>query len=520
MVPMNDTPTTPRRPRKRLRLTLGVMMLLVLVIGGGLGWIAYTARVQREAVAAILKQPRASVRYHWENPPGTKGPAAKPPGPKWLRDALGADVFDTVVDVNLSSPVNEEQVLHDVGKLVDLERLYFIGSDKPLSTSAIAEIRPLLRLRRLTVTHVANVDDFFPYLRDKTRLERLQLEGSQPTDADMANLAGLTKLELLYVGGKNVTDRGFAHLSGMTKLKRLTMREARLTTLEPLRAMRLLENLHMTCAEPTKGGPRVTSLEPLRDKPKLEWIYLEASTIDDRGLEGIETLVSLGLLDIGGGGLTAMGMRQLAKLPNFYALMLRGPGVTDEAIAGITSAPKLNALWLFDTQVSDLRTLEPVLGNLIILSISNAPLLVESLSALSGAKKLRTLGLAGCPVGDSELAKLPSWPTLTNLILDDTLVTDAGLLHLSRMPKLSVLSLSRTNVTDEGMANLARLSGLDSLNLTRTPITDAAIPHLKKLASCKRLGLSGTKITPEGERALKKALPGLQITKDNSAPTN
>ncbi len=74
--------------------------------------------------------------------------------------------------------------------------------------------------------------------------------------------------------------------------------------------------------------------------------------------------------------------------------------------------------------------------------------------------------------------------------------------------------LSRTNVTDVGMASLVSLPNLKTLYLGGTRITDAAIPHLSKLAACQTLDLYGTKITPEGERALKKALPGLRITRN------
>jgi hypothetical protein len=125
--------------RKRLRLSLGAMMIIVLGIGGVLGWVAHRAHVQRDAVAAITtlrRNTRGSVYYDWQFVAGQgdkdakpRGPKwmrdalgkfdedAKPRGPKWLRDALGPDVFDTVVNVNLEGDNVDDELLENVGKL-------------------------------------------------------------------------------------------------------------------------------------------------------------------------------------------------------------------------------------------------------------------------------------------------------------------------------------------------------------------------------------------------------------------
>jgi hypothetical protein len=61
--------TGPKPPRRRLRLTLGAMMIIVLGIAGGLGWVVHRAHVQRDAVAAITKlrrNTRGSVYYDWQ----------------------------------------------------------------------------------------------------------------------------------------------------------------------------------------------------------------------------------------------------------------------------------------------------------------------------------------------------------------------------------------------------------------------------------------------------------------------
>ena len=72
--------------RKRLRLSLGAMMIIVLGIGGVLGWVAHRAHVQRDAVAAITtlrRNTRGSVYYDWQF---VAGQGDKPRGPKWMRE--------------------------------------------------------------------------------------------------------------------------------------------------------------------------------------------------------------------------------------------------------------------------------------------------------------------------------------------------------------------------------------------------------------------------------------------------
>ena len=84
------------------------MIVLVLVIGAGLGWIVRSARIQREAVAAITMD-RGSVYYDWEWSPyewdWSKGslPERKPWAPTWLVSLVGVDYFGHVTDVSLDS---------------------------------------------------------------------------------------------------------------------------------------------------------------------------------------------------------------------------------------------------------------------------------------------------------------------------------------------------------------------------------------------------------------------------------
>src|SRR4051812_34639255 len=105
-----DSPLPPmRRWGKRLpaRLSVRSLMALVLIIGAALGWVVGSARVQREAVAAIHRA-GGMVRYDWEagqdHQSGGRGSSVKnldPPWSRWLVGRLGVDYFGNVAEVDL-----------------------------------------------------------------------------------------------------------------------------------------------------------------------------------------------------------------------------------------------------------------------------------------------------------------------------------------------------------------------------------------------------------------------------------
>ncbi len=94
------------------------MLVLVVVVGGWLGWIVRCARVQGEAVAIIGKA-GGMVEYNWELSNGIRNPNAKPWAPKWLVDRIGIDYFGTVVRIHIGSKTTDAE-LAQIGRLRDL----------------------------------------------------------------------------------------------------------------------------------------------------------------------------------------------------------------------------------------------------------------------------------------------------------------------------------------------------------------------------------------------------------------
>jgi hypothetical protein len=164
------------------------LIVVVLVIGAGLGWIVREARIQRDAVAAI-RAAGGSVFYDWEWNNGKSVPGGKPWAPKWLVDLIGVDYFGHVTHVwlPLSSKVTDATLAH-VGRLTRLQEL-FVRS--PYVSDAGLE-----------------------HLKGLTNLTDLTLAGRQVTDAGLVHLMKLTSLSKLWLPGARVTD------AGMNELKR------------------------------------------------------------------------------------------------------------------------------------------------------------------------------------------------------------------------------------------------------------------------------------------------------------
>jgi len=93
----SDRMTVKPKPLSRpwwnyVRFSLRALIVLVLLIGAGLGWLVRSAHVQRDAVAAI-RRAGGSVSYDWEWNNGKSVPGGKPWAPKWLVDLVGIDYY-------------------------------------------------------------------------------------------------------------------------------------------------------------------------------------------------------------------------------------------------------------------------------------------------------------------------------------------------------------------------------------------------------------------------------------------
>ena len=107
------TPSTPPlkvAPRRRMRVSLRVMMLAILCLAVFLGWQVNKARQQREAVAAVRRH-GGWVYYDFQMVDDKPVPGKQPWGPRWLRRALGDEYFQPSSAL-ISISMNPMEVRH------------------------------------------------------------------------------------------------------------------------------------------------------------------------------------------------------------------------------------------------------------------------------------------------------------------------------------------------------------------------------------------------------------------------
>ena len=180
---MSSQPDAVPHPWRRfLRFNVRGLIVVVLVIGAGLGWIVRQAHIQRDAVAAITKV-GGVVFYDWEWRDGTSISGGKPWAPRWLVHLIGVDYFGHVTVVEFS--------------------MY------PLPTDATLEVvGPRTQVQALDANSPSVGDSELAHLTGLTNLSILDLAGTSVTDAGLARLTGLSHLKRLYLRGTHVTDAG------------------------------------------------------------------------------------------------------------------------------------------------------------------------------------------------------------------------------------------------------------------------------------------------------------------------
>ncbi len=172
--------SAPAWPRRLFRFSVRRLLVLILVIGCGMGWMARVVRsgqAQRRAVAAV-GQAGGWVVYDTQWDDGQQVSRWRPRWPRWLVDCAGVDFLGNVVFINLHDRGNDALLAH-VGRFRHLKQLH----------------RPGFAVTDAGLAHLGQLDS----------LQLLSLDGTQVTDAGLIHLKRLTSLRWLKIARTKIS---------------------------------------------------------------------------------------------------------------------------------------------------------------------------------------------------------------------------------------------------------------------------------------------------------------------------
>jgi hypothetical protein len=244
-----------------VRFSLRGLIVAVLVIGGWMGWLVRSARVQRQAVAAI-EQAGGHVYYDWERNDGRPIPNGKPLWPKWLVHSLGVDYFgniDTIFLCDSGAGRNRDALESALAHVSHLRRLKFLCLDRSyVSEEGMKHLEGLTSLQKLSLNSADVGDAELAHVKALSGLRSLYIQGTRISDTGLRHLAGLTYLRRLSIGGTGVSDAGLVHIGKLTNLQFLSLVDVKITDvgLEHLKGLSGLNMLSLDQTRVTDAGTR------------------------------------------------------------------------------------------------------------------------------------------------------------------------------------------------------------------------------------------------------------------------
>jgi hypothetical protein len=244
--------------RRFFQFGLRGLIVAVALVSIAVGWLAVRLREadrQRSAIAAIVSS-GGTVEYAHENQVDESGnwiPAARPPGPAWLRRLLGDDFFARAYNVTFFHQT--ELTNADLSQLATLKKLNEVAIiEGRITDDGLDVIGRLTNLKWLRLCEVPITDAGLARLEPLENLESLDLAGTQITDMALAHVAAFRRLRLLDLTRTRITDDGMKHLSAMPNLQvlNISLTEVSGAGLPPLMQLKRLKHI-------TLGGTRVTA---------------------------------------------------------------------------------------------------------------------------------------------------------------------------------------------------------------------------------------------------------------------
>lgn len=199
------------------------------------------------------------------------------------------------------------------------------------------------------------------------------------SENDLNSIGSLTGLRFLSLENTLLSDADLAHFASLGELKTLHLVRTRATG----RGLQYLKPHNMGSLD-------------------LSW-----SPIDDVGLEQLQRLKMLSVLNLNHTRITDAGLIHLASLDGLFALYLDGTTITGEGFVHIKGLRHLEEIslersWLTNAGVAALHELPALTG----LNLSNTNIDDEAVGILSGMSRLKTLRLQGTDLDEQGMHQL------------------------------------------------------------------------------------------------------------------
>lgn len=272
-------------------------------------------------------------------------------GPKWIESYLPflTPFYSEITVLNLYDPDPPYPPLqdHDMQRFENLDSLEkIVLSSQVLTDETVKSFSTCKNLRNVELAGKGFTGTSLEYLKLCPKLAFLELAEVSMTGTDMKHLSDMKNLiHLTLIDDDRIDIRGFEAVGGCKKLMSLCIVNCPVdgTIFKYLRPCTELDNIVANRLSLTSDD-----LQPLLLLPKLEWLQLDATAIDDRGLEILSKIPTLKEICINAcDRITDAGLSYLQNHPGLESIQLDNcPGITDKGLEYLGKIKTLDHLYV------------------------------------------------------------------------------------------------------------------------------------------------------------------------------
>ena len=337
-----------------------------------------------------------------------------------LRGSYKTAKNGAIIEINVESADTTVEDMALFGRLFDLQKVFFLGSN--FNDEFLAQLSELKKLTTVTVQNSEITGETLKMFATYPELVSLDLRRNLNLENnDLEVIPTFPKLEKLFVYYNKFSNSGMNKISKSQTLKVVDARGC--------------------------NGVTDSAVKYLVRLPKLEELYFRFE-VADAGVEHIKNSPTLKFIELQDCDmLTDASVAHFTAAPALTGLRIfRCKSFGDEGVKGIASM-KLERLELRDLNV----------GNDGVLALKEM-----------GADSLKSVELSELPsvdeAGLNEL--LASWKSPTTLSLFTMPATDETVKTIvSAMPELKTLTLRAVQITDASIDEIVKLEKLETLDL-------------------------------------------------------